>query len=162
MPIGRIHFEDLGGHAFERIVYAYLAYTTEWELSWLGESGSDGGRDIWGIMPPSPLEESPKTVCVFCANYRSLDKQKLEEDFRSLDMRVNARPDHLMVFCGGKVSNTVRDHASTLAAKRGIKLIRIVSGAEFETELRTRARAAYDDLVAGKAGCENSKVTLLA
>lgn len=151
MPVARIHFEELGGHPFERIVYAYLAYTEDWKLSWLGGSGSDGGRDIWGIMPPSPSETSPNTVCVFCVNRQRLDKRKLEMDFRALDKRSQAKPDYLKVFCGGKVSNTLRDHASELAVKRGIKLIRVMSGAEFEIELYTRARPVYDKFIAGAA-----------
>ena len=55
-----IHFEDFDGAQFERLIFAYHARTEKWRsLEWYGQTGSDLGRDIWGIR-----EGGGETVCV--------------------------------------------------------------------------------------------------
>jgi hypothetical protein len=45
-----VHFEDFDGLPFERLVFAYHARAEKWlSLEWSGQTGSDLGRDIWGI-----------------------------------------------------------------------------------------------------------------
>jgi hypothetical protein len=54
-----IHFEDLDGSEFERLVLAYHWRTDHWRsLEWYGQAGSDLGRDIWGIR------DDGETVCI--------------------------------------------------------------------------------------------------
>ncbi|WP_347053504.1 hypothetical protein [Flavobacterium olei] len=44
-----IHFEDRSGNEFERLVFAYAVREKNWQsIEWLGQTGKDGGRDIWG------------------------------------------------------------------------------------------------------------------
>jgi hypothetical protein len=48
-----IHFENFDGSQFERLVFAYHARTGKWKsLEWYGQTGSDLGRDIWGVREP--------------------------------------------------------------------------------------------------------------
>jgi hypothetical protein len=59
-----IHFEDFDGLQFERLVFAYHGRTEKWHsLEWYGQTGSDLGRDIWGIR------DQGETVCVQCVNF---------------------------------------------------------------------------------------------
>ncbi len=44
-----IHFEDYSGVQFERLAFAYHVRTGWRDLIWHGQSGSDQGRDIFGI-----------------------------------------------------------------------------------------------------------------
>ena len=45
-----VHFEDFDGTQFERLVFAYHARVEKWRsLEWYGQSGSDLGRDVWGV-----------------------------------------------------------------------------------------------------------------
>ena len=45
-----IHFEDFDGSQFERLVFAYHWRSEDWRsLEWYGQTGSDLGRDIWGV-----------------------------------------------------------------------------------------------------------------
>ena len=70
-----IHFEDYGGEQFERLVFAYHARTDRWRsLEWYGQTGSDLGRDIWGVRENDTPQG--KTVCIQCANRRRVLSQK--------------------------------------------------------------------------------------
>ena len=43
-----IHFEDRSGTEFERLVFVYAVREKDWDsIEWLGQTGKDGGRDIW-------------------------------------------------------------------------------------------------------------------
>jgi len=61
--VQRVHFEDFDGLQFERLVFAYHARAEKWlSLEWYGQTGSDLGRDIWGIR------NQGETLCVQCVN----------------------------------------------------------------------------------------------
>ena len=73
-----IHFEDRSGTEFERLVFAYAVREKEWDsIEWLGQTGKDGGRDIWG-------ESNDETFCYLCANYQNLTFKKVKDDIDKL------------------------------------------------------------------------------
>lgn len=141
--VGPIHFEDRSSTEFERLVFAYLLKTNHWDsLEWLGESGNDGGRDIWGIM-------AGDTYCFQCANYRRITKKKAQEDIDKLV--VNKRiPVNWILYCGGKVGNQVREATKSYGMTAGIKTIDIYSGGEFEELLRHRTPSLIKRFVEGE------------
>lgn len=120
-----IHFEDRSGNEFERLVFAYLSDTESWDsIEWLGQTGDDGGRDIWAV-------KNKKTYCYQCANYQRLTMEKVEEDIDKL-IKGNTIPDNFIVVCGGtvtpKLREKIKDHASTC----GVESTTTFSGREFE------------------------------
>lgn len=127
--VGPIHFEDRSSTEFERLVFSYLLNTNVWEsLEWLGETGDDGGRDIWGVM-------AGESYCFQCANYKLMKYSKATEDIDKLvaDHRI---PDRWILYCGGRVSNPVRENIKAYGKGVGIKKVTIHSGREFEELLR--------------------------
>lgn len=127
-----LHFEDLSGHQFERLVFSFLHSTKKWDkLEWLGQVGSDGGRDIWG-------EYDKKTFCYQCANYRSLDLKKIKIDIDKL-VTHGTIPDYYTVMTGGLVSPHARQAIYKYALEKGIKETKIYSATELEMLLRDEA-----------------------
>ncbi|GEM_PF-3169444 len=127
-----VHFEDLGGIQFERMVFAFLNETEEWDsLMWLGQTGSDGGRDIWGI-------KEKNSYCFQCANYRKLVLKKITDDIDKLQ-KGNQIPTYFKVICGGTITVKQRDKIKAYAAAAGMHKIEIWSGAEFEERIRKQA-----------------------
>lgn len=52
LTVQPIHFEDRSGTEFERLVFTYVIRSKEWDsIEWLGQTGKDGGRDIWVDKP---------------------------------------------------------------------------------------------------------------
>lgn len=138
-----IHFEDRSSIEFERLVFAYLLKTSHWDsLEWLGETGNDGGRDIWGVM-------AGETYCFQCANYRRMDLKKATEDIDKLllDKKV---PMHWMLYCGGRVGNKVRETIKSYGLTAGIKTISIYTGSEFEELLRHHTPSLIKRFVEGE------------
>jgi hypothetical protein len=77
--VQRIHFEDRSGAEFERLCFAYLWHAEEWRsLEWYGQSGSDSGRDVWG------LRRDGSTHPVQCANYARLSSRKAATDLSTI------------------------------------------------------------------------------
>ena len=71
-----VHFEDFDGTQFERLVFAYHARVEKWRsLEWYGQSGSDLGRDVWGVR------EDGETVCIQCVNRSRLISPRLPQIF---------------------------------------------------------------------------------
>lgn len=137
-----IHFEDRSGREFERLAFAFLNSQKQWKtLEWLGESGDDGGRDIWGIM-------DKETYCYQCANYRSLPLAKVTADIDKLQ-REKHIPQNFIVICGGKIGNKTRNAIKEYAQHAGILCTEIWSGAEFEEKLRTLAPELIERFVHG-------------
>jgi len=100
-----IHFEDRSGGEFERLAFAYVSRLKAWEkIEWLGQTGSDDGRDIWGT-------DNGKSYCYQCANYRSLTLKKVTDDIDKL-VEIGAIPDCFVVVCGGRVSANMRTEIS--------------------------------------------------
>jgi hypothetical protein len=80
-----IHFEDFSGQQFEWQVYAFIERQRD-SLAWLGQTGNDDGRDIWGTF-------DGKSHCYQCANYQKLTEKKAEDDIDKL-IQENKKPDH--------------------------------------------------------------------
>lgn len=124
-----IHFEDKSGAEFERLVFAYAVREKDWDsIEWLGQTGKDGGRDIWG-------ELNGETFCYACANYRDLTYKKVKEDIDKL-VKHKTIPNVLIVVCGGKISVRVREHIKDYCTISGIAKTTVWSGVEFEEKLR--------------------------
>jgi uncharacterized protein affecting Mg2+/Co2+ transport len=52
-----IHFEDHSSTEFERHVFAYTVRERDWtSIEWFGQTGQDGGRDVWGETNSERLE----------------------------------------------------------------------------------------------------------
>lgn len=127
-----IHFEDIGSVNFEKLVYAYVNRIRTWDsLSWLGETGNEQGRDIWGLA-------QKKTYCYQCANRKNLPAKKIKDD---IDKLVNHGhiPDFFIVVSGCSVSAKTRSSINNYAVKVGIKNIEVWSGGELEEMLRKNA-----------------------
>src|SRR5258708_31935037 len=139
-----IHFEDRSGTEFERLVFAYVLRQRDWDsIEWLGQTGGDDGRDIWGVS-------QQQTYCFQCANYRQLTFKKITDD---IDKLVNEKmiPDHYTVVCGGRVTATLRTKIRSYAEQSGISAIEIWSGVEFEEKLRQNAPELIRRFVEGES-----------
>lgn len=124
-----IHFEDRGGLEFERLVFAYVCRLKDWEtIEWLGQTGDDGGRDIWAIR-------DSETFCYQCANYQKLTLKKITDDIDKL-IKGNKVPDNYIVVCGGKVTPDLRDKIFKYAESASIKKVAVWNGVEFEEKIR--------------------------
>lgn len=74
-----IHFEDFDGPQFERLVFAYHWRSENWRsLEWYGQTGSDLGRDIWGVRENETKDG--ESVCIQCVNRSRLTFAKAEKD----------------------------------------------------------------------------------
>jgi hypothetical protein len=74
-----IHFEDYGGAAFARLVFAYHWRSGAWRsLEWYGHVGSDLGRDIWGVRENEG--KAGESVCIQCVNRKQLSFAKVAAD----------------------------------------------------------------------------------
>jgi hypothetical protein len=141
-----IHFEDRGGAEFERLAFAYLLGQEKWDkLHWVGQTGSDGGRDIWG-------ELSGMSYCYQCANYQSLTFKKAKEDIDNL-VEHNTIPNNWILICGGKVTAGIREKIIKYAHQQleGIKNADVWSGVEFEERIRTHSPILIQRFVHGAA-----------
>ncbi|OKS86126.1 hypothetical protein [Mucilaginibacter polytrichastri] len=149
-----IHFEDRSGGEFERLVFAYVSRLKNWDkMEWLGQSGDDDGRDIWGVYQGI-------TFCYQCANYRSLVLKKVTDDIDKL-VKANVIPNRFTVVCGGKVSNNMRTAINSYAAQYGILETHIWSGVELEERLRKDAPELLKRFVDGEIFPELTKKKIL-
>jgi hypothetical protein len=131
ITVKRIHFEDLGGEDFERLVVAYLTASKKWRwkiLEWVGQSGSDGGRDIWGEVAKG------QTWCFQCANHAQLAAQKITDDFDKLK-KHHTIPQNFVAVCGSKISAAFREKVKVHT--KGLTNCQVWSGAEFEERVRS-------------------------
>jgi hypothetical protein len=147
MVVGRsvmsIHFEDRGGPEFERLAFAYISRLKNWDkMEWLGQTGDDDGRDIWG-------EYEGESYCYQCANYRSLVLKKVTDDIDKM-VKIGLTPDYFTVVCGGRVSVNMRAAIRSYAAQHVIKQTDIWSGVEFEEQLRKHAPELLKRFVDGE------------
>jgi hypothetical protein len=139
--VNRIHFEDLAGVEFERLVFAFLLRTQNWiSLDWYGQTGSDLGRDIWGVRENDRFPKGQK-VCALCANWRKLTKKKAISDLAKLPRIHDGPPDKCIVFGGGTISSDLRDAIKAEAKNTGIYDCEIWSGPEFEEQVRKNAES---------------------
>ncbi|WPU99045.1 hypothetical protein SNE26_23825 [Mucilaginibacter sp. cycad4] len=142
--VHRIHFEDRSSTEFERLVFAFLLRTQDWTtLEWLGETGADGGRDIWGML-------SGESYCYQCANYRDISVKKVTDD---IDKIINNgySPNHFIVICGGRVTNEKRRKIKEHGKNAKISKTKVYSGVEFEELLRNETPVLIKRFVLGEA-----------
>jgi hypothetical protein len=126
-----IHFDDLDGSNFERLVFAYHWRTDCWRsLEWYGQVGSDLGRDIWGIR------EDGETVCIQCANRKNLTFTKIANDIAKVSKAPHGIPHRFRVVAQSKISAKMRDKIKTHVLSLGVRECDTWSGTEFEEFLR--------------------------
>jgi hypothetical protein len=127
-----VHFEEQSGIQFERMAFAFLYKAEEWDsLIWLGQTGSDGGRDIWGM-------KGKDSYCYQCANYRKLVLKKITKDIDKL-LKEKCIPTYFTIICGGTVSVKQREQIQAHAAAAGFHNTAVWSGVEFEERMRKHA-----------------------
>jgi hypothetical protein len=138
-----IHFENRSGQEFERLAFAYLTRLKDWEvINWLGQTGSDKGRDIWGTI-------GGENYCYQCANYRNLPLNKVTADIDKL-VKAKTIPTHFIVICGGLVSNSIREKIIEYAHSKKIQKVDVWNAVEFEEKLRKDAPAIIKRFVEGE------------
>lgn len=141
-----LHFEDFDGPQFERLVFAYHARTDKWQsLEWYGQTGSDLGRDIWGIRG-----DSGETICVQCVNREKLTLTKARSDIAKVLSSINGTPQRFRFVTRSKVSSALRDKIRAHALTNGITNCDIWSGAEFEEFLRRDAESLLKRFTEGE------------
>jgi hypothetical protein len=141
-----IHFEDFDGCEFERLVFAYHWRTDAWRsLEWYGQTGSDLGRDIWGVRDNgAQLHES---LCIQCANRKQLTFSKVATDIAKVLKAPNGIPYRFRIVAQCKVSATLRDKINRL----GVIECDTWSGAEFEEFLRKDAESLLKRFAEGES-----------
>lgn len=138
-----IHFEDRSGNEFERLNFAFVSRQKSWDsIEWIGQTGDDGGRDIWGII-------NDESYCYQCANYRSLTYKKAKEDIDKL-VKHSTVPDNFILICGGRVTSDVRKKIADYAKSVSIKKTSIWSGVELEEKIRADSPELIKRFVEGE------------
>src|SRR5437764_7708812 len=103
-----IHFEDFSGPQFERLVFAYHARTDKWRmLEWYGQTGSDLGRDIWGIRENETKEG--ESICIQCVNRKALTFAKVQKDISNVLKSKNGIPQCFRIVARSNISAEMRD-----------------------------------------------------
>lgn len=149
-----VHFEDFSGEQFERLVFAYVNRLKKWDkIAWLGQTGSDGGRDIWA-------EDGKTSYCYQCANYQQIVFKKVADDIRKLSANKTI-PDKLIVVCGNTVSAEMRKKISDYALRFGINDTQVWSGVELEEKLRSESPDLLQRFVKGETFPENTQALML-
>lgn len=145
-----IHFEDFSGSQFERLVFAYHWRSDKWRsLEWYGQTGSDLGRDIWGIRDnETPTGES---VCIQCANRKELTFPKVEKDLAKILKAPNGTPHCFRIVAASTISAKLRDKTKQHVNSLGISECDLWSGAEFEEFLRHGAESLLKRFIDGEA-----------
>jgi hypothetical protein len=127
--VHQLQFHLLQGYGFERLTFTYLLTLKKWDhIDWLGETGDDGGKDIWA-------EIDGYSTCFQCANYQKLEYRKIADDIDKLVMS-NSIPDAFVVIAGGSVSRKTREKIIEKANLNGVSIIEIWNGVKFEEMLR--------------------------
>jgi len=145
-----IHFEDFDGLEFERLVFAYHARAENWRsLEWYGQSGSDLGRDIWGIRDDGT--KVGESVCVQCVNRGNFKFDKVRADISKILTAVNGVPKRFRVVTRAAVSATMREKIQKHALASGVSHADIWSGGEFEEFLRRDAESLLKRFTEGEA-----------
>jgi hypothetical protein len=144
-----VHFEDFDGAQFERLVFAYHARTEKWmSLEWYGQSGSDLGRDIWGVRDDGT--DAGESVCVQCVNRGSLTFAKIAADLSKVLKAGNGAPQQFRIVTRSNVSAVMRGKIKAHVISRGVEQCNIWSGAEFEEFLRRDAESLLKRFIEGE------------
>ncbi len=133
-----IHFKNLSGRDFERMVFATLLRMRAWRsLNWHGQTGGDKGRDIIGVCEDELGNEA--TVVVACANWQKFTLAKAQKDIDRLTSTQATPPQEVIVIAGGDVSAETKDKCKAHADSKQIKNCQVWSGPDFEEHLRFHA-----------------------
>jgi hypothetical protein len=144
--VHRVHFEDFDGSEFERLVFAYHCRAEEWRsLEWYGQTGSDLGRDIWGVRSDG------ETLCIQCVNRKNLTFAKIASDISKVLKAPHGIPHRFRVVAQSDVSAKMRDRIKAHVKSQGVKECDTWSGAEFEEFLRRDAEFLLKRFVDGEA-----------
>lgn len=141
-----IHFEDYSGHQFERLVFAYHLRAGWTDLAWIGQTGSDGGRDIVGTDATDG--RSAKRTIIQCKNTQALTKAQAKDEIQK-SIRTAGTPDAIRFVCRANVSAAMRDTIAKDAKALGVPDLTIWSGQEFEEHLRLRGEYLLKRFVDG-------------
>jgi hypothetical protein len=145
-----IHFEDFDGSQFERLVFAYHWRSETWRsLEWYGQTGSDLGRDIWGVRDNQTT--GGESVCIQCVNRTSLTFAKAEKDIAKVLKANNGTPYRFRIVARSNVSAKMRDKIKNHVKSLGVSECDIWSGTEFEEFLRQGAESLLKRFVGGEA-----------
>jgi hypothetical protein len=140
-----IHFEDLDGTQFERLVFAYHVRTESWKsLEWYGQTGSDLGRDIWGVRADG------ESVCIQCVNRKALTFAKIKDDLAKVLQASHGVPQRFRIVTRANVSAALRDKIKAYVQSQGVKDCDIWSSKEFEEFLRHKAESLLKRFVGGE------------
>lgn len=133
-----IHFKNLSGRDFERMVFATLMRMRAWHsLNWHGQTGGDEGRDIIGVCEDENGNKA--TVVVACANWQAFTLAKAKKDIDRLTSTQPAPPHEVIVVAGGDVSAETKDKCKAHAKSKKIEICQVWSGPDFEEHLRFHA-----------------------
>jgi len=133
--VNPLDFSDLSGKQFERLAFATLMRMRLWEsLSWHGQSGADGGRDIVGIYEDEWGRTA--TAVAACANWQAFTSTKATGDIDTFIKTLGAAPQEVIVITGSSVSAEIKDTIKVHALAKGVSKIETWSKTEFEERLR--------------------------
>jgi hypothetical protein len=151
-----IHFEDFDGKNFERLIFAYHVRAECWlSLEWYGQTGSDLGRDIWGVRLND--QSGQETVCIQCANRKTPTATKAIKDIDKALVSSNGKPGAFRFVCASNVSAKLRDKIQKHAKSKGIYRCEIWSGSEFEERLRGCGESLLKRFTEGEVFPDGSK-----
>jgi len=127
-----IHFEDFDGSEFERLVFAYHWRTDAWRsLEWYGQTGSDLGRDIWGVRENAT--QSQESVCIQCVNRKQLTFAKVAGDIGKVLKAPDGIPHRFRIVAQRKVSAALRDKIKQHVESLGVQECDTWSGPELRS-----------------------------
>jgi tetratricopeptide (TPR) repeat protein len=106
------------------------------------------GRDIWGVR--IGVDSKDETVCIQCANRKSLSATKAIRDINKVLTSQSGKPDVFKLVCASPVSAKSRDKIKNHAKKNGIKQCEILSGSEFEENIRSWCESLLARFVNGE------------
>ena len=145
-----IHFEDFDGSQFERLVFAYHWRSENWRsLEWYGQTGSDLGRDMWGVRDNGT--KNGESVCIQCVNRKRLTFAKAEKDIAKVLKADNGTPHHFRIVARSSISAEMRDKIKKHVKSLGVHECDIWSGVEFEEFLRRGTESLLKRFVEGEA-----------
>lgn len=144
-----VHFGDLNGLEFERLVFAYHWRGDNWRsLELYSQSGNDLGRDIWGVR--EDLSQDGESVCIQCVNRKNLTFAKIVKDIAKVLTAQNGIPQRFRVVAQLKISAAMLDRIKNHVLSFGVKDCDTWSGPEFEEFLREGAESLLKRFVEGQ------------
>ena len=145
--VAAIHFEDLSGADFERLVFAYHCRSEVWKsLEWYGQVGGDLGRDIW-LVRDNTLNE---TICIQCVNRSRLTFAKAQGDVAKVQRAPHGLPQIFRFVARSTISAPLRDRIKGHVLSLGVDQCDLWSGVVFEEFLRNKTESLLKRLVEGE------------